>query len=289
MKVAVIGSINVDLVYKLNHNLKKGETIFAQNYQMFDGGKGANQAVMLSALNDNVLMLGAVGNDGFGKKALSGLHEKDIDTSNVLVKDGNTGLAIIQVVDGDNSIVVVPGENHNITKQDIDSFFSLHPDIAVVVSQLEINYDAVQYLIDLCYEKNIKIVLNPAPASKLTTSMIDKVTYLIPNEIEFESIFQTNDMEDYVHKYQGKLLITLGSKGVLFFNGNVPEILPAQKIDAVDTTGAGDSFIAGFTTGIIRNYSLRQSIELGMKIASLTCQIYGAQSAFNQVKGMMKL
>lgn len=288
MKIAVVGSINIDMVYHLKEHLKIGETVFVDGYQVLDGGKGANQAVMLAALNDEVVMLGCVGDDAFGRRAISNLHEKNVCTEYIQIKKGYTGLAIIQVVNGDNSIVVVPGENLHLEKKEIDDFLNKNSDIEILVCQLEINFDAIEYLINECSKRNIKVVLNPAPALKLNQGLIDKVSYLIPNETEFSVIFPSRDMYDAVEFYKGKLVVTLGSQGVLFYNGEKAEIVPAEKINVVDTTGAGDSFVAGFTTGIIRKYSLKEAVQLGIKVASITCQVLGAQSAHKIVKEVLE-
>ena len=273
MKIAVVGSINIDMVYHLKEHLKVGETVFVDSYQVFDGGKGANQAVMLGAHNEQVVMLGCVGHDAFGSRAILNLQEKNICTEHIRIKKGYTGLAIIQIVNGDNSIVVVPGENLHLEKSDIDDFLDKNPDIEILVCQLEINFDAVEYLINECGKRNIPVILNPAPAAKLNQALIDQVSYLIPNETEFSIIFPNRDMYETVEFYKGKLVITLGSQGVLFYNGEKAEIVPAEKIEVVDTTGAGDSFVAGFTTGIIRKYTLKEAIQLGIKVATITCQM----------------
>jgi ribokinase len=286
MKIGIIGSINVDLMIKLNNFMSKGVTTFTENFELMMGGKGANQAVMLRSLNDNVSFCGAVGNDVYATSLVNYFNKKGLKTDYIFKKNSNTGLAIIQIVKQDNSIAVVPGANNLITKKDIDKFLQGNPDLKVVVSQLEINFSAVEYLIGKCKEKSIPIILNPAPGKKISKNLIEKVDYLIPNETEAKLIFNSEDFNKLVNKYKEKLIITLGSKGVLYYNKkkSKAELIPAQKIKVVDTTGAGDSFVAGFASGVVKGSTIAESIKLGIEIASLTCQVMGAQGAYELVK-----
>ncbi len=286
MKIGVVGSINVDMVYKMPSFLKMGETKFGFDFQIHMGGKGANQAVMLSALNDDVVFLGAVGEDSFAEDALTHLKNKNIDVQQVSRKKANTGLAIIQLVDGDNSIAVIPGANILIETREVDAFLNNHPDLRLVVTQLETNLDIVEYLIRQCKLRNIPVILNPAPAAMLSRSIIDDVAYLIPNESETELLFNSTDFARLVEDHQGKLIITMGSHGVMYFDGTKAETAPSQSLKVVDTTGAGDSFVAGFATGILHQRSLRESVEFGIQIASLTCMNMGAQGAYEQTRSL---
>lgn len=287
MKLGVVGSINIDMVYKLSQFLKQGETRFGSDFQVLMGGKGANQAVMMSALNDHVVFLGAVGQDSFGEDALKHLKQKNIDVSYISKKKENTGLAIIQLVDGDNSIAVIPGANIQIQKEEVDRFLDENSDLGLVVTQLETNLDSVAYLIEQCKLRNIPLILNPAPAAKLADGIIDQVAYLIPNETETELLFGSTDYESLVNRYQGKLLITMGSQGVMYYDGQKATVAPSQKLEVVDTTGAGDSFVAGFATGIANKRSMKEAVELGIKVASLTCMNMGAQGAYDQVRSQL--
>jgi ribokinase len=290
MKIGIVGSINIDLMLKLNNFMSKGQTAFTENFDLKMGGKGANQAVMLSAINDNVSFCGAVGNDVYATSLINYFNKKGLKTDFIFKKKSNTGLAIVQIVKQDNSIAVVPGANNLITKNDIDKFLNGNPDLKVVVSQLEINFTAVEYLIEKCSKKGIPIILNPAPGKKISKSLISKVDYLIPNETEASLIFGSQDFNKLISNYKEKLIITLGSKGVLYYNQKKKkaELIPAKKINVIDTTGAGDSFVAGFASGIVKGSTVAESIKLGIEIASLTCQALGAQGAYNLVKNKYK-
>lgn len=288
MKIAVVGSVNVDLMYEVNVKLKSGETMVADKYETLIGGKGLNQAVMLSALAPNVTFLGAVGSDSFKTQVLNQLSKKDINFNDLVTKDANTGLAIIEVFNKDNSIMVFPGANYLLNTSDVDTFLSNHEDIEVLVTQLETKLSVVEYLIKAASKKNIKIVLNPAPAKLISEEIIDLVDYIIPNELELLEIFKTEDIEDIVSKYKGKLIVTLGSKGVAYYEDGF-KTLPAKKIKVADTTGAGDSFVAGFAAAIAKGYEVSRAVLVGIDIASITCEHFGAQSAFNKIKEEYKL
>jgi ribokinase len=283
MKIAVIGSINTDILYHVDREPNKGETLFGSSYIIKNGGKGANQAIALSALESNVLFFGAVGNDPFAEKAIKNLKEKSIETY-ILKKQTPSGLAIIRLSNNDNNIIVFKGANDEITNHDIDQFLNDNTDIDIIVAQAEINLDAIIHLIEEAKNRNIKIIFNPAPAVSLPHDIIDKVDYLIPNEVEAETIFGTSDYNAIVTKYPKRVIITMGSRGVLYHDGNVPILIPSLPINVVDTTGAGDSFIAGFASAIVRGKPLEEAVKKGIKVASITCTVLGAQTSHNLIR-----
>ena len=283
MKVAVIGSINVDLMYKLDKHLKTGETAFGKDYAVQHGGKGANQAVMVKAMHDNTVFLGALGQDAFSETAYENLKAKGLDKA-ILTKSESTGLAVIEVVNGDNSIVVFSGANMALTKEDVDTFFKNNDDIGVLVLQLEIPLKTVEHAAKKAHDKGWVTVLNPAPGQTLPKSLIDLVDYLVPNETETDTIFGTTDYASVVKKYDGKVLITLGSQGVLaLIDGSLKQI-PAKRVKVLDTTGAGDSFIAGFAVSLANQRGLEEAIKQGIHAASITIGFYGAQTAYDALK-----
>lgn len=291
MKIGVIGSINIDLVVKLNQFLKKGETIIGSDFQLHMGGKGANQASMIRSLVDSVVFCGAVGDDIYAEKVMGHFKKLGISHEFIKHKKGNTGLAMIQLVSGDNAIAVIPGVNNKINKEDIDDFIDSNGDLKIIVLQLEINYDAIEYIVNKCSSLGITIILNPAPAREISKAILDKIDYLIPNESEAQFLFKTDNYYEIVEEYKGKVLITLGEKGVIFWDKyeNVPKIIPAHEINVVDTTGAGDSFVAGFSVGILKNKDIKDCIELGITLASLTCESMGAQGAYERIKKEIKV
>ncbi len=288
MKVGVIGSINVDLVYQLNSPLALGETRFAEDYQVLDGGKGANQAVILKALHDETVFLGALGSDAMGQKATQSLKSKALSDHLVVHKEP-TGLAIIQLLDGENQIVVFPGANLTISRSDIDAFFDQNPDLELLVTQLETNMDGVFYALKKAHQKGIKTVLNPAPSPQsFPLEALEDIDYLIPNEHEILAIFGNVPMDEVLQKYPEKVLVTLGKEGVRYATPSELVHVPAQKIEVVDTTGAGDSFIAGFVSGLAQGFEFKKAVQKGIDVASITCQRMGAQGAYAELKGEQK-
>ncbi len=285
MKIGVIGSINVDLVYQLNSPLQLGETRFADTYEVLDGGKGANQAVLLKALHDSTVFLGAIGPDAMGAKAKKSLEQKAL-VSDVLTHDDPTGLAVIQLTKGENQIVVFPGANLTITPNDVDHFFETHPDLDFLVTQLETNHDGITYALKTAHQKGIKTVLNPAPAPEtFDLELIPSIDYLIPNEHEILAIFGNVPIETVLTQYPEKVIVTLGKDGVKYASEETIIHVPAQTIDVIDTTGAGDSFIAGFVSALAQQKPLKAAVEKGIVVASLTCQRMGAQGAYAELKG----
>lgn len=288
MKVGVIGSINVDLVYQLTSPLALGETRFAEDYQVLDGGKGANQAVILKALYDNTVFLGALGSDAMGQKAMQSLKDKDL-SHDLVVHTDPTGLAIIQLLEGENQIVVFPGANLTIQPSDIDAFFDQNPDLEILVTQLETNMDGVLYALKKAHQKGIKTVLNPAPSPvSFPLEALETIDYLIPNEHEILAIFGNVPMDDILRQYPEKVLVTLGKDGVRYATSSDLVHVPAKSIEVIDTTGAGDSFIAGFVSGLAEGQPFKKAVQKGIDVASLTCQRMGAQGAYAELKGESK-
>ena len=285
MKMGVIASINIDVFYRLDRFLSVGETTNVDEYQILLGGKGCNQAVMLEALGASPVAFGALGDDPMEQMARTMLEEKGLSTSSILKKAGSTGLALIQLIEQDNAITVIPGNNKTITTAEVDAFFQAN-ELTHLVLCFETNMDAVEYIIQEAKKRGIVVIVNPAPMREFPLSMLDSIDYFIPNEIEAKQLFG-DDLQTKVEAMKGKLVVTMGDQGVLYYDQGVKQ-MPAQKIAVVDTVGAGDSFVAGFAAGIYRGYSLMQSIELGTKTAALTCQYLGAQGAFEKVKDTLQ-
>jgi ribokinase len=285
MKIGVIASINIDVFYRLDRLLSLGETTNVDEYQILLGGKGCNQAVMLEALGANPIAFGALGDDPMEQMARSMIEEKGLSTSSIISKRGSTGLALIQLVGLDNAITVIPGNNKKITKQEAEQFLNTH-NLTHLVLCFETNMDAVEYIIKQAKIRNIIVIVNPAPMRDFPRSMLDSIDYFIPNEIEAKQLFG-DDVKAKVKEMKGKLVVTMGSQGVLYYDQGVKEF-PAQAITVVDTVGAGDSFVAGFAAGISRGYSMTEAIDLGTNTAALTCQYLGAQGAFEQVKKTLR-
>lgn len=287
-KIVVVGSINADLITTSICFPQVGETITGKSFTMLPGGKGANQAVCAGKLGADVSFIGCVGNDENGKFLLENFKDSNVNISGIeILNEIPTGIAQITVANDDNSIIVVPGTNGEITTTVIDKHVELINEADIVILQLEIPLKTVEYVIDICYKKGIKVILNPAPACDLDKSLINKITYLTPNEIELENIF--GESRDVVlEKYPNKIIMTCGSEGVFYHNGSEVINVKGFVVKVVDTTGAGDSFNGGLAYALINNYKLQEAIEFANRVASKTVQGLGAQAAMptiEEVKG----
>lgn len=281
MKLAVVGSINMDMTVTAERIPLKGETLMGDSIRYIPGGKGANQAVAMAKLGAWVEMFGCVGDDGNGEKMLKNFQELGVKTDHIQVlKDVPTGIAMITVGEKDNTIVVVPGANGKVDRAYIDSVKTELEGFDMVVLQHEIPLDTVHYVIEFCHEKGIKVVLNPAPAAEVPMNIIDKVTYVTPNEHEAVLIFGDElETDDLLKKYPEKLVITQGSKGVstCLTNGEVLTV-PARKAEVVDTTGAGDTLNGAFSVKIAEGENMETALRFANTAASLSTEKFGAQT-----------
>lgn len=292
-KVTVVGSINADMVFTSSVRPLAGETVLGDSFSVIPGGKGANQAVAASKLGAQVSMIGCVGEDGNGEFSLKNLQLMKVDTESIeKVKDAPTGVAGIIVAENDNSIIVIAGANHKITKGTIDRFKSVVIDSDIVLLQLEIPIDVVEYTLKLCRENNVRTILNPAPAVPLSRTMVENADFITPNQHELKIIFGKECIEDedtIIRKYPNKLIVTMGSKGVKYFDGNEIKSVPAFKVDVVDTTGAGDTFNGALAAAIVSGQDLEEAVKFANKAASLATTKLGAQSGMPAIEEMQRL
>ena len=263
MKIAVVGSINIDQSVETDRIPRKGETIAGQSLQYTPGGKGANQAVAMGRLGAEVVFFGCVGDDANGKAMLENLESQGVSTTHIqTIENVPTGIALITVGDDDNTIIIVSGANHYVDKPYIDKIKHYLTEFDLVVLQNEIPKETNLYVIDFCNQNHI----------------IEKVTYFTPNEHEAELLFQTNDYEELVKKYPEKLLITMGEKGVLVqLNDGETLTVPARKTKVVDTTGAGDTLNGAFAMQIAGGASVKDALQFANVAASLSIEKFGAQ------------
>lgn len=281
MKLAVVGSINMDMTVTAPRIPLKGETLMGESIRYIPGGKGANQAVAMAKLGAEVEMFGCVGADSNGEKMLQNFKEVGVKTNHIQVlKDVPTGIAMITVGDNDNTIVVVPGANGKVNKAYIDSVKSELESFDMVILQHEIPLDTVHYVVEICHEKGIKVVLNPAPAAEVPMEIIEKVTYVTPNEHEAVLIFGDKlTTEELLKKYPEKLVITQGARGVstCLANGEVLTV-PARRAQVADTTGAGDTLNGAFSVQIATGKDMESALIYANTAASLSTEKFGAQT-----------
>jgi len=290
VKIAVVGSINMDMTVKTERIPLAGETVKGEDLCYIPGGKGANQAAAMAKLGADVEMFGCVGEDEAGAKLLKDLEESGVGTKWIRKSRGvPTGLAMITAGEGDNTIVVVAGANDSVTPEYIDSVRENLLEADIVILQHEIPAETNKYVIRLFYENHKKIVLNPGPARPVSQEIIDKITYLTPNEHEAAIIFGTElSTEELLRKYPEKLLITMGSKGVairLLSGGTL--LVPARPAKVVDTTGAGDTLNGAFTVQIAEGRSVEEALTFANVAASLSTEKFGTRAGMPTYKEVL--
>lgn len=287
--ITVVGSMNMDLVVKTNEIPGIGETLLGNELLQIPGGKGANQGVAIAKLNNNITFLGKVGKDVFGDALLKSMEEAGVNIGHIERVNDSTGIAIINVdKQGNNNIIVIPGANGKVDKEYLLRHYTAFEEADIVVFQLEIPLQTVKDGLRISKELGKTTILNPAPAEDLDDDMIQNIDILIPNEHELERISKvkvTNHdsmlkaAEVLLQKGIKQIIVTLGSKGVLYIDTKGYRFFEAHKVNVTDTTAAGDSFIGGFVSSYIENSNIERAIEMGQKTAALTIQKVGAQSS----------
>lgn len=288
-KALVIGSVNVDSTYGLKNLPVLGETILAQDKHESMGGKGLNQAVALRRMGLETTFMAAIGNDQAGEEVLAHLAAAEIGTEHIVEKDSDTGQAIILVDEqGDNMIIPFLGANDLLSKEDIEANLAVFDGIDVCVLQLEIPIPTIEYIIDYCAEKGIKVVLNPAPATtELSWEALKKVEYLVPNETELQIItgktvsLETIDEigKEVIAKGVQRLVVTMGEHGAYYYDAEQNFRVKPKKVDVVDTTAAGDTFVGAFVSRILKEDTPEEAMNFANKAASITISRKGASDS----------
>ena len=289
-RIIVVGSINMDLVFRTQQLPRPGETRTGHSFQQVPGGKGANQAVAAARLGAQVSMVGRIGDDGFGRTLINGLTEEGIDTSFVKVTPNcSSGLAVIGVEDsGQNSITVIPGANGFVTPDDVIAAEKLFPSADVLLVQFEIPLPAVQKAVELAHRHGVKIILDPAPSVSVVPCDLLHVDVICPNETEAESL--SGKVVDSIETAMSAVqqigsrgpqvsLITLGSHGVVVFDGKTSVHIPPFSVDAIDTTAAGDAFAAAFGIALAEQMSVSEATRFAAAAGALATTKHGAQPA----------
>ena len=287
--ICLIGSLNMDLVVNVDTMPKPGQTIIGSNFKEVPGGKGANQAVAMARLNGNVSMIGKVGEDGFGQTLINSLKNDKVDTTYIQTSKGATGVALITVdKNAQNSIVVSPGANFEVKEDDIDNNIEAIKNSDIVVLQLETPLNTIKYALNKAKELNKYTILNPAPAVKLDDEIIKNVDLLTPNETELEiisgvSIETEEDIQKaaqiMIEKGVKELIVTLGSKGSLYINKEKSMFKKAYKVEAVDTTAAGDSYTGALAVALSQDKNIEDAMDFASKVGALSVLKEGAQSS----------
>ena len=299
-KILVVGSLNVDMVVNVDHTPAVGETILTDRLALVPGGKGANQACAAGRLGANVKMLGAVGEDSYADIQIKSLGDAGVDISCIVKKENETtGLAFITVnAEGDNSIVVVSGANAVFSPQDIERNIKLIKESDIVILQLEIPLDTVLYAAKMAKLFGKIVILDPAPVPKeFPMELYQYVDIIKPNETELSMLTGMPCTMDSVSEGARKLrdygvkevLVTLGEKGVFINSAVCGEcMIPAYKVETVDTTAAGDSFTAALAIMLSEKKNIIEAAEFANLVSSIVVTRKGAQSSIPTLQEVME-
>lgn len=287
-RILVIGSSNTDMTVRSATLPKPGETVLGGDFRMGPGGKGANQAVAARLLGGEVTFVCKLGRDMFGEGASKHYESCGLDTSKILWSDKPSGVALITVDSkAENSIVVASGANADMTVSDIDSVADIIKSSGILLLQLEIPMDAVLHAAEIAYNAGVQVVLNPAPAAVLPAELLKCVSILIPNETEASAIsgidinnFETAAAAAERLKGMGvrEVIITMGSRGSVVCDGDCT-FVPAVKVNAVDTTAAGDTFCGGVCVALSEGKDLLEAVKFATAASSIAVQRPGAQDS----------
>ena len=288
--VAVVGSLNIDLIAYTSRVPSAGETVIGDRFQMGFGGKGANQAVMAARLGAHVAMLGALGDDVYAAMTFDNLDRQGVDATHVARVPGSSGVAPIWVErDGTNRIIVVPGANDAVDQEGAAQAIRSMDHVDVVIGQLEIPQRVTLAAFLAARERGALTILNPAPAAPLDPDLIEASHWLIPNETEFGMLVGIDrlDPDDdgpisaFARRVSPRLVLTLGARGaaIVSSDGAIDRV-PATPVTAIDTTGAGDAFVGAFAVGLAVGLNERAAVRLGIACASDSVTRPGTQSSF---------
>ena len=288
--IVVVGSINTDLVSATRRIPAIGETVIGTDFHIHPGGKGANQAVAVARLGYPVQLIGRLGYDEFGLQLRSHLETSGVNIAGIATSDGTSGVAVIVVSEkGENSIIVTPGANAKVTPQDVEANLNSIRNAGMVLAQLEIPIETVDYLATICAREGVPLILDPAPAVELPPSIFSRIAWLTPNQSE--AAFYVGDAEVAVNNQspdeRAKELLSNGSHGVVLKMGEHGVFIasqefhgiyiPAFKVRAIDTTAAGDAFNGGFATGLMLGKSPAESARFASAVAGISVTRRGAQ------------
>jgi len=289
-RIVVVGSINLDLVAATERIPIAGETVAGSSFQTFAGGKGANQAVAAARLAGQVSMLGKLGTDAFGVQLRESLANANVNTDAVDVVSGSSGVALITTdAEGQNAITVVAGANARLGPADLEAHIELIRSAGILLTQLEIPIETVEYLAGIAAEEGIPLMLDPAPACPLPPSLLKRVNWLTPNETEtciLTGLPPGNLGERELEEAADKLLnagcrnivLKLGNRGCyLALADGTRERLAAYAVSAVDTTAAGDAFNGAFAVALMKGQSPVDCAMWASGVAAISATRHGAQ------------
>ena len=298
-KVCILGSINMDMVVSVDKMPLIGETIFSDNFKLAHGGKGANQAVASQRLGADVYMISKVGKDAYGLEIVNSLEKENINISGIFKDDVNpTGTAIITVNgEGNNSIIVVAGANMTLNLEEINKCKEVIASSGIIVAQFETPIEVTIEAFKFARENGVITILNPAPAKEVPKELLKYTDIIVPNETEATTLtgVSVSDLESakqaanvFLNSNVKYVIITLGDKGAAVISKEDGILIPAYKVNAVDSTAAGDSFIGAISTKLTKSNlninSLVEAVRFGNKVSAISVQREGAQPSIPFLK-----
>lgn len=289
-KIVVIGSSNMDLVVQVPRCPEAGETIFGTSFTTTPGGKGANQAVAVARIGGSLSFVTRLGHDAFGEQMRQHFLHEGMDPQHILCDaQAPTGTALITVEEqGENRIIVIPGANALLSTEDIEKALPELTSCTYVLTQLEIPLDTVAYLAEKASEQGKRLILNPAPARPLPDSLLKQVFLITPNETEAEILTGIKVCDEasalqaatwFMEKGVRQVIITLGSKGAFVCTRDFQGLIPSYKVQATDTTAAGDVFNGAVTVALSEGKALTDAARFGCAASAIAVTRRGAQAS----------
>jgi len=289
-QIVVVGSLNMDMVVSLNRRPQRGETVLGTNFFMNAGGKGANQAVAARKLGATVAMIGKLGTDIFADQLLASLGQVGVECNAIEKIPGQvTGVAFVTLdPDGDNSIVVAPGANLLLTPEDIRRQEQLIKQAKLLMVQLEVPMETVMESITIAKRHNVPVLLDPAPAQHLSAELLSMVDYIVPNETEiaqltgihvYDQVTAKLAAVELLRKGVSTVFAKLGEKGLVVVNSNSTFVVESYKVNAVDSTAAGDAFAGAVGAAIVSGKDNWTAAKFASAIGAITVTRKGAQAS----------
>jgi ribokinase len=302
-QIVVVGSVNLDLVCTGKRIPAPGETVTGNKFQTFFGGKGANQAVAVGRLGYSVSMIAKVGDDEFGNQLRKGLRTAAVNIRHVTTAEGTaSGVALISVdARGQNSIMVIPGANGKLLPEDVESTLPILRAAGMILTQLEIPMETVEYLCEISRRNGVPLMLDPAPARNLPRKILKQVSYLTPNETEMCTLcgIPSPDLNEGIiaesaknlrSKGAANVIIKLGARGAYLDAADKQrKLIPSFKVPVVDSTAAGDAFNAGLAVALLRGNSLPDAVRYAAAVGAVSVTRAGAQPAMPTATEVDKL